>query len=330
MFGFTANQTPVTGAEKTMNKGNEKAAQIFGKAIGKAVDDRKGNFILFVSNGSLKLDWAMRRKINQENNVVKGLILSVKPSEFYPPKTDAQKNLIMLAYLQFIKVAKKICDGNLWELEFETVDDILYSIIKPGIEYKEPSDPIGTSRQLANLEKNRLAAEAVYGKALLDLPSGGDPFETSKNKEEKKEGGGAAVVKRPFYLCRAGICDGLKSDCCICDDSGCCDDDDSLVRSFDRLYGRSRKPYWSTTNPGRIVVLGRSGTSAAAADLKRRYPGKEVHVRKWGPSANSYLRENPLTSRNQLEVYRPSAASPTSLRAVARASRKGPTSASTS
>lgn len=332
---------------------NDEATKTFAKDIGGAGDNMEGTFLYFLSDGCLKLRWSMRRLLDTESKEVSGLIFRVKALKFYPPKTTAEDNLLRLAYLQFVKVATNLCASKGWTLEFELVDSILHDVIRPDLEFsgdaaetansawKFRRDRLKSTRSIQNLETNMQKTGVEYDKRRVDFGdcTANEPrasAEASKASKKSAKGDGdskksedkVVVARRPFYMCRNGNCDGLDSLYCYCDEYGCCDNDDDLVRSFGRRYGDRglyfpRRPFYSRKDPGRIVVLGRSGTSAAAADLKRRFPGKEVHVRKWGPSANSYLRENPLNSRNQVEVYGPSGASRASLRALSRASRRG-------
>lgn len=333
----------VFGSPDAAKKKNDEAAESFRKEIGAAGQDSEGTFVHFLTDGCLKLKWRMRRLIDSDSNEVAGLILAVKPLRFYPPKTPAQTNLIRLSYIRFASVARALCEAQDWQLEFELVDTILHEILRPTTEFdgKEGSGTwkfrkgrLPFERTDKDLQTNMAKAQVNYDKERIgelgcedgskagSKPDSSDGKKDGKNSEEKS----VTVAKRPFYMCRSGNCLGRSSPYCSCDEYGCCDEDDDLVSRFDPWYARSRRrrrPYWSSDDPGRIVVLGRAGTSAAADDLKRRFPDKEVHVRKWGASANSFLRENPLTSRNRVEVYGAGRASRASLRRLEQGSRRG-------
>lgn len=389
MSWFTGDDE-ITKKKKLAIVNNKKAADEFRKSIGTATAPTKGTFAYFREDGCLKMNWTMKR-LEYNDDTFAGLILTIKPTRFYPPKPGAETNLVRLAYLRFAQVAAELCKSKGWQLAFDAVDEILHGVLQPDVEFDEgvAKDYVHSKRLPQNLQSEFEEAIDVYeSKKLRELGGcGGEEAEGNSaesavtngrsnkskavakelderlgrsrlNKEDRdklKEVATKAaqklerkdisprqiarlvldeiaktddrlVVRRPFYMCRNGNCDGTFSSYCTCDEYGCCDDDDDgLVRAFEGGFRRTRwrRPYWSPSVPGRIVVLGRSGKSAAAADLRRRFPDREVHVRKWGSSANSYLRENPLTSRNSVEVYGPSRASRASLRALARGSRRG-------
>ena len=322
---------------------NDEAAESFRKQIGAAGEESKGTFVYFLTDGCLKLQWSMRRLIDSDSNEVAGLVLSVKPLRFYPPKTPAETNLIRLSYIRFASVARALCESKDWQLEFENVDTILHEILRPTTEFdgKEGRDAwklrkgrLPFERTDKDLQTNMAKAQVNYDKQKIGelgceegSKDGSKPESSKDGKKSEEKSVTVTVARRPFYMCESGNCLGRSSPYCSCDGYGCCDDgDDDLVSRFDPSYARSRRwrrPYWSSEDPGRIVVLGRSGTSAAAEDLKRRFPDKEVHVRKWGASANSFLRENPLTSRNRVEVYGAGRASRASLRRLEQGSMRG-------
>ncbi|GAQ85078.1 hypothetical protein KFL_002190310 [Klebsormidium nitens] len=291
----------VFGSPDAAKKKNDEAAESFRKEIGAAGRDSEGTFVHFLTDGCLKLKWRMRRLVDSDSNEVAGLILAVKPLRFYPPKTPAQTNLIRLSYIRFASVARALCEAQDWQLEFELVDTILHEILRPTTEFdgKEGSGAwkfrkgrLPFERTDTDLQTNMAKAQVNYDKQRIgELGCEEGSKEGSKPDSSKdgknSEGKSVTVARKPFYMCRR------------------------------------RRPYWSSDDPGRIVVLGRAGTSAAADDLRRRFPDKEVHVRKWGASANSFLRENPLTSRNRVEVYGAGRASRASLERLERGSRRG-------
>lgn len=59
---------------------------------------------------------------------------------------------------------------------------------------------------------------------------------------------------------------------------------------------------------GRIVILGKSGTTQTTQALKDSFPDREIHVRKWGSSADQFLRDG-LRKSNYVITHNPSRAS---------------------
>lgn len=184
----------------------------------------------------------------------------------------------------------------------------------------------------ARLERSRLSqADRDTIKGIAERAMGKNKDLTAKQianiiVTELSNANPGLLRRKPFWACRYGNCD---TDICGLDEYGCpalYDDTDSLLWWFGSqpsFWRPRRRPYRLLTDPERIIVLGRSGRSAGADALRRAFPGKEVHVRKWGPSADSFLRENPLTPWNTVQVHAPSRASRSSLLALARGRRRG-------
>ena len=84
--------------------------------------------------------------------------------------------------------------------------------------------------------------------------------------------------------------------------------DGSYTKQLRKLYRSVPRPLWSMPSSvfapqrQRVVVLGRSGSSSFAKSLKASNPDKEIHVRRFGSSADSYFRENPLRASNRVYV----------------------------
>lgn len=59
---------------------------------------------------------------------------------------------------------------------------------------------------------------------------------------------------------------------------------------------------------GRVVVLGKAGTTKTTQALKDSFPGVPIHVRRWGPSADEFLRSG-LRKSNYVITHNPQRAS---------------------